>query len=1217
MDKLVVRIYQKDTLAEARPEMLIETADALVNELRKNFDSTYIRSILYRLDEISMDEVYDEFYRNLPLYLEEDDYLRLATITSTGEIINKFQENYNMLISPAGISMRKFLIKDPLGISGDALKKLETLELDRNFTLYKDYIFTKDKRNLLVLISLANPSSETLHNSELIDDISKVSDSLKILNKETGIEHFGAAAVAVANAKQVKRDILLTVSAAFLLVLLIMTLYFRQKRMLLVLIIPVVFGGSIALAVIFLAKTVISAIALGVGSVLVGISIDYALHFFTHYQKTGSSEKVLKDVSSPVIYSALTTAAAFFCLSFVNSYALRDMGWFAGLSVIFAALASLLILPHLVRTKKRKSLLPFISTFAAYPFHKKKYIKWFVIILTIVSLFFFRKVQFEGDLEKMSYMIDDLITAQENLNKISTVSLRTIYTVNMAEDLDAALRMNENFGLTLEKLKQDQLVQSFVLPSNLLVSDLSGKDKIRRWNEFWDQRRDKVIETINAESGKYKYRDGTFDAFENLISDENIDYRQNKDFIIDNFLSDYITSNDSLTLIVTPIKVYLEDKELVHKALNEVPDLIIIDKQYIAKRFVDTLKEDFNLLVIISLIVVFIILLIVFGRFELATITFIPMLISWVITLGIMAMFGIKFTIFNIIISTFIFGLGIDYSIFITRGMMQKFKFNEDNLNSYKTSIFLSAITTISGIGVLIFAKHPALQSMALVSIIGILTVLLVAYTIQPGLFNYLIHIKGRKRFAPIVLMDFIFSMVCIVVFVSGTIIVTILGLALLFLAPISKKRARYLYHYIIKMACWFQLYVELNIKKTIIGFTKEKFRTPSVIIGNHESHVDILLILLLYPKVIVLTNEKVHKRIYGVAVNMADFYPITSDGIDATIGKIEERVKEGYSILVFPEGTRSDDPTIHRFHRGAFYIAEKLKMDILPVIFHGIGDSLKKSELFLRGGHMTVKILDRIPITDHTYGTDFKERTKQFRQFIISEYDKLAAEFGDTKYYRRNLLKNYVYRGAILEWYLRVKLRMENNYILYEKYVPKNAQVTDIGCGYGFISYMLSFLSKERQITGIDYDKEKIEVANNAFYKNDRLRFICEDITKAEIPFSDAFIISDVLHYIPENEQKKLINRCNDKLNDSGIIIIREGDKDLSKGHKGTRFSEFLSTRVLKFNKTNKDNNLYFTNREMIRKIADDENMELEIIDNARLTSNIMMILRKKVKQG
>ena len=120
------------------------------------------------------------------------------------------------------------------------------------------------------------------------------------------------------------------------------------------------------------------------------------------------------------------------------------------------------------------------------------------------------------------------------------------------------------------------------------------------------------------------------------------------------------------------------------------------------------------------------------------------MLISWLWTLSIMWIFDIKFTIFNIIISTFIFGLGIDYSVFITRGLLQKYRYGFNNLPSYKTSVLLSALTTVTAIGVLIFAEHPALRSIAFLSVIGILSVVLVTYTLQPVLFNFLIKQQGR-----------------------------------------------------------------------------------------------------------------------------------------------------------------------------------------------------------------------------------------------------------------------------------------------------------------------------------------------------------------------------------------------------------------------------------------------------------------------------------------
>src|SRR5678816_1369974 len=119
--------------------------------------------------------------------------------------------------------------------------------------------------------------------------------------------------------------------------------------------------------------------------------------------------------------------------------------------------------------------------------------------------------------------------------------------------------------------------------------------------------------------------------------------------------------------------------------------------------------------------------LLTYGRIELALVSFIPMFISWVWILGIMGILGISFNIINIIISALIFGLGDDYSLFIMDGLLGEYKTGRKNLSSYKSSIFLSAITTIAGLGVLIFAKHPALRSIALISIVGILCVVIMS----------------------------------------------------------------------------------------------------------------------------------------------------------------------------------------------------------------------------------------------------------------------------------------------------------------------------------------------------------------------------------------------------------------------------------------------------------------------------------------------------------
>lgn len=128
------------------------------------------------------------------------------------------------------------------------------------------------------------------------------------------------------------------------------------------------------------------------------------------------------------------------------------------------------------------------------------------------------------------------------------------------------------------------------------------------------------------------------------------------------------------------------------------------------------------------------------------------MAISWMWILGIMAILGVKFNIVNVILATFIFGQGDDYTIFMTEGCQYEYRHGRPILNSYKSSILQSALIMFVGIGTLIISKHPAMRSLAEVTIIGMISVLLMAYMIPPLLFRWLTTKRGKVRRHPLTL---------------------------------------------------------------------------------------------------------------------------------------------------------------------------------------------------------------------------------------------------------------------------------------------------------------------------------------------------------------------------------------------------------------------------------------------------------------------------------
>ena len=173
---------------------------------------------------------------------------------------------------------------------------------------------------------------------------------------------------------------------------------------------------------------------------------------------------------------------------------------------------------------------------------------------------------------------------------------------------------------------------------------------------------------------------------------------------------------------------------------------------------VSSLTDNFNYIGWACGAIVFFFLWFSMGSIELALISFLPMAVSWVWILGIMSLLGIQFNVVNIILATFIFGQGDDYTIFMTEGCQYEYAYRRKMLNSYKQSIIISALIMFIGIGSLIVARHPALRSLAEVTIVGMFTVVFMAWLLPTYCFRWLVYDRnGNERRQPITLCGLLF----------------------------------------------------------------------------------------------------------------------------------------------------------------------------------------------------------------------------------------------------------------------------------------------------------------------------------------------------------------------------------------------------------------------------------------------------------------------------
>ncbi len=1209
-EKIVVMLSVKDSSSAAQPDSLVSLAATVIDCVNVRL-SRHIRRVQGTVDDTKVMEMADAVLTHLPVFLDEHDYVALDSLINPSVTRDAIEANYRTLIHPAGIGVREIIVRDPVGISFLVLKRLQHLQYDENFELYDNYIVTKDHRHLVFFIHPVYPPDDTRSNAVLLDELEGILKQQSEAFPELSASFFGASVVAEGNARQLRKDTFLTVSVMILLLTVTLLGFFRKKRVPLLILIPVVFGALFSLACISFLQSSLSVLALAVGAVILGVAVDYALHYLVLLKDSANPENVLREIVKPLTIGSLTTVFAFLSLRFTNAAVLQDIGLFAGFSLVGAALFTLVFLPHLAGrslfvTSHRAPRLPE----TLFSFATNKRLAYAILLLTPVFLYFAGEVSFNADMNKLNFMTDHVREAGERLERINQSSLSSAYVVSSGASLETALRRNEVATSRLQELKQDGLVSRVASTATLMISDSLQRVRLKRWKDYWTpEKQNKLMDVVREVGGELKFSTRVISNADSLIARKYspIPPSLNRRFA-DDFFRDFIIESDTVTSVVALAGVFPQDRQAFYEAVEGIPSTSF-DRSMLTNLFIGYVNDDFAFIVSVTSALVFVMLLISYGRIELTLITFVPMLFTWVWILGIMAIAGIEFNIVNVMVSTFIFGLGDDYSIFTMDALQQEYRRGLGNLNAIRTSIFLSALTTVCGLGVLIFAKHPALRSIAAISIIGIASVFLMSQILEPFFFRVLITDRTRKGLPPMTFKGIMLSFFVYLFFIVGSFLLTLLGF-LVKVLPIGKAGRRLLFHKLIRHFTQALVFTGVNVRKRVVGLNSDTFTRSAVFISNHSSFMDILMTAMLHPKLILLTNKWVwNSPVFGGVVRLAEYYPVT-EGADGSVGRLEQRTREGYSIMVFPEGTRSSDGRIGRFHKGAFYLAESLRLPIVPLLIHGSDKTIPKGTMYVNDGAITMQFLPPIEPDDSRFGTSYQERAKNIGKYFRREHEMLRRRCETPGYFHRRLISNYIYKGPVLEWYARIKLRMEGGYKTFNELLPAKGRILDLGCGYGFLAHMLQLLEPERHITAVDYDADKVETAKNGFLRSECLEFLCADVTKFEFAKYDGIIISDVLHYLTTAEQMDLIGRCLEALLPEGRLIIRDGDRDLATRHKGTWLTEFFSVKILGFNKAR--NELNFISGRQLREAAEERGFQVSTQDETRYTSNVIFVISK-----
>ena len=692
---IVAIIEQRDSTVDD-PDLLVEGVETFLDAIDG------LEGVTVQTDFSQMEEQQEEAYRQLPYLLEAADYQRMDSLLQQPDFIaTRLQEAKERLLMPMGIGsmVENDITHDPLGLFSPVVSLMRDTAMLSRFDIYDGCLLTADHRRALVLLNSPYGGSETASNERLLDLLNAKADSVSRLLTPSlltplTIRFCGAPVIAVTNASQIKTDSLLSVCIAAVLILLLLWFFLRSLRHILLIALTIGWGWVFAIACLSWVHQEVSVIVIGISSIIVGIAVNYPLHLIAHLSHTSDVRQALQEIVKPLVVGNITTVGAFLALVPLRAAALRDLGLFSSFLLIGTILFTLIWLPQMVCYSRncysRKEEGGMRNEKCLRQNQRQEY-----------SPSSFLLPPSSKKIHKILPIILLLLTAFFGYHSLHTAfdaDLTHINYMTPVQRSDMAL---------LQQLMPTDSHRQQELNHRIPTTPETQQARLHLWQSWTSSHRDQLSLSLRDEATRAGFTPSSFDPFFSLLSPAS-------DISPSSFLfppsSNYSSNHPSLFSSIA-----------------------------------SHLSDDFNYIGWACACIVFFFLWASFRSLPLALLSFLPMAVSWLWILGIMALLGIQFNIINIILSTFIFGQGDDYTIFMTEGTVYEYKHHRPMLASYRRAIILSALIMFIGIGSLIIARHPALHSLAEVTIVGMFSVVLMAFVIPPLAFRLWLRFSKKS----------------------------------------------------------------------------------------------------------------------------------------------------------------------------------------------------------------------------------------------------------------------------------------------------------------------------------------------------------------------------------------------------------------------------------------------------------------------------------------
>lgn len=636
----------------------------------------------------------------------------------------RMRQIYMQSLKPEGMLTGSISRSDPLGIRLQTLRKFKALSDSMGYQLLLEggHLVSMDGRHALIIAQTSVPMTDSPGCKRLVELIE--GETSKIADKVT-VDAVGGHFHTVSNQRVIQRDVRLTTVIASIAFIVLFLGVFRDPKVGLVFIVPMI-GVIYSINLTGLMLGDLASIVIGFGTVIGGITVDYGIYSYIAAKKGVLDDRNTIKLAKLIVIDAVTTVAGFATLLISHVEGYRQLAVFSIICIIGSLMLAIFILPHALKwTPGERLYSAYIERNLERTLRggRTMVIGWAAVTLALLYCAF--GVHVQSDLAQLDGSEQYVKDAETRFHQVwGGTDSQAILVVSGKTYEDALQASDRAFELAAASG-----IGNFVSYSLLWPSERKRAANLARWKAFWADGNEGALKAlIKSEGAKYGYSDDAFEPFFAGIYKGSATDATSIEGLLERLKERFVHQSGGRYQVLAFFPDEADALKKVDAIIQDQPGAFVLSRKALSSSISRFTSREAYLLVPLAILANIVLTALFFRNTRAALIALLPVATSTIWLLGLMSIFDMPINIANIIASIITAGIVVDFGIGITYQ-------HEEGLNlGTVLGVSLSAISTVIGTAVLLFAKHPAMFSMGLAMSISLFTGWLSSVLVVPPL---------------------------------------------------------------------------------------------------------------------------------------------------------------------------------------------------------------------------------------------------------------------------------------------------------------------------------------------------------------------------------------------------------------------------------------------------------------------------------------------------